>query len=1061
MKKNKSVSGKVHAHREEAEQRLAAKGTAAEQRSDVEARLAFHELQVQNEELRKAQSELEESRSRYSDLYDFAPVGYFTFDQQGLILEVNLTGTTLLGVERSALSKRPFVLFIAPEHQDAFYLHFRQVMQTGTRQSCEIKLIRKDGAWFHAQLTSMAGEDGKQNTSLCRTVVTDITERKQAEAEAQSLARLPEENPHPVIRVTSEGGILYANRPAGDLLAEMGCAAAGPLPEALLKGVRQVIAEGQTCEREITVPAGRVFSFIIASSRGVEQINLYGRDITEHKQLELARQNQREELQTILDSVPAMVFYKDTENRFIRTNRAIEDAMGFSKNELEGKSIFDLYPREQAEAYWRDDKEVLASGKAKYGIIEPMESRGGTLIVQTDKIPYVNEQGTVAGIIGFALDITAKRQAEESLRKAKDELELRVQERTAELARANKSLQLEIQERKRVHDIVVKQSLLLESFFRCTITPLMFLDRHFNVIRVNDAYARAFRQAAQELPGCNYFDIYPQSELKEIFKSVVATGEPFEAVAMPFTFPDRPKLGITYWNWTLTPLLNEHDEVESMVFSLQDVTETQQAHQGLEAASRYTRNLIEASLDPLFTISRDGKIMDANKAMELAIGFPREQIIGNDFSSYCTEPEKAREAYQQAFLNGFVQDYHLTIKHRSGAVMDILYNATVYKNSAGEIEGVFAAARNITERKRMENALLENEQRLKTAQGIAHLGSWELNLMSGEQLWSKEMYHIFGYDPQAITMTYDISFDAIYPEDEDYVRQSVREALEKGTAYNIDFRIIRIDGEVRYLNSQAELYMDEQGEALRMVGSVLDITDRKNIERELQESGQQLRFLSAQLLTAQEMERKRIAGEVHDELGQAMTVLKLRLRTIEKHLRKDQEKVRGECLDLLGYADGILKSVRRISRDLTPSILDDLGLSAAVRWLVNNFKENLDVNIALQAVNIDSLVPKDLQINIYRILQECLTNIGKHAQAKNITLSIRQQQDTILFTVEDDGRGFDPEQLFSEMAMAQGLGFTTMRERALILNGTLDISSRQGAGTCVTLLIPRGKGGAI
>ena len=202
------------------------------------------------------------------------------------------------------------------------------------------------------------------------------------------------------------------------------------------------------------------------------------------------------------------------------------------------------------------------------------------------------------------------------------------------------------------------------------------------------------------------------------------------------------------------------------------------------------------------------------------------------------------------------------------------------------------------------------------------------------------MYRIFGYDPKEITMTHDISFEAIHPEDKDYVTQSVQQALETGISYNIDFRIIRPDGEVRYLNSQAELFMDEQGSPRRMVGSVLDITDRKNIERELKESGQQLRFLSAQLLTAQEVERKRIAGEVHDEMGQTLTVLKLRLRTIEKQLRKDQEKIKGECLDLLGYADGILKSVRRISRDLTPSVLEDLGLSAAVRWLVDNFKQN-------------------------------------------------------------------------------------------------------------------------
>jgi PAS domain-containing protein len=135
MKKNKAVSTKARTPREEAIQRLDAKGVTTEQWSDADARrlieeLRTHriELEMQNEELRKARAELEESRGRYSNLYDFAPVGYFTFDQQGLILEANLTGATLLGIPRSALSKKPFVSFIVPEHQDAFHLHLRTVI---------------------------------------------------------------------------------------------------------------------------------------------------------------------------------------------------------------------------------------------------------------------------------------------------------------------------------------------------------------------------------------------------------------------------------------------------------------------------------------------------------------------------------------------------------------------------------------------------------------------------------------------------------------------------------------------------------------------------------------------------------------------------------------------------------------------------------------------------------------------------------------------------------------------------------------------------------------------
>src|SRR3990172_915676 len=136
-----------------------------------------------------------------------------------------------------------------------------------------------------------------------------------------------------------------------------------------------------------------------------------------------------------------------------------------------------------------------------------------------------------------------------------------------------------------------------------------------------------------------------------------------------------------------------------------DISEQKRVEEQLRAASLYARSLLEASLDPLVTISPEGKIMDVNKATELVTGVSREQLIGSDFSEYFTEPEKAREGYQQVFTKGFVKDYPLAIRHTSGKVTDVLYNATIYKNEAGVVQGVFAAARDITELKQAEEQL--------------------------------------------------------------------------------------------------------------------------------------------------------------------------------------------------------------------------------------------------------------------------------------------------------------------------------------------------------------------
>ncbi len=184
MKEDKRKPKKVSQLRKRAEDALQGKTEELQELSINDARSLIHELQVhqielemQNEELRRAQKELEESRDRYSDLYDFAPVGYFSFDKNGLIMEVNLTGAKKLGVERNFLIKKPFSLFITIISKDVFYLHLRQVFSTGVRQTCELKLVDKKGVKFDVLLESLAVQEGNH----CRTAMSDITDRKKAE----------------------------------------------------------------------------------------------------------------------------------------------------------------------------------------------------------------------------------------------------------------------------------------------------------------------------------------------------------------------------------------------------------------------------------------------------------------------------------------------------------------------------------------------------------------------------------------------------------------------------------------------------------------------------------------------------------------------------------------------------------------------------------------------------------------------------------------------------------------------------------------------------------------
>ncbi|AKB35071.1 sensory transduction histidine kinase [Methanosarcina siciliae C2J] len=308
-----------------------------------------------------------------------------------------------------------------------------------------------------------------------------------------------------------------------------------------------------------------------------------------------------------------------------------------------------------------------------------------------------------------------------------------------------------------------------------------------------------------------------------------------------------------------SPLFDDRGKYAGSLAMITDITERKRVEEALRFSNLYNRSLIEASLDPLVTIGRDGKIMDVNVATEQVTGYSRNELIGTDFSEYFIDPEKARAGYRRVFTDGEVRDYPLEIQHKDGHITPVLYNASVYKDESGEVIGVFAAARDITERKKAEealkeahdnleklieertmqlekayNSLKESEEGLAEAQRMAHIGNWDWNPVTGEGYWSDELYHIFERSPQKSSPSYNELLNYIHPDDRDYVDESIRNGLKEESKGGIDYRIILADGEERTVHSQAEVIFDEQKNPVRVKGIIQDITERKRIEAELE-----------------------------------------------------------------------------------------------------------------------------------------------------------------------------------------------------------------------------------
>lgn len=234
------------------------------------------------------------------------------------------------------------------------------------------------------------------------------------------------------------------------------------------------------------------------------------------------------------------------------------------------------------------------------------------------------------------------------------------------------------------------------------------------------------------------------------------------------------------------------------------------------------------------------------------------------------------------------------------------------------------------------------------------------------------------------------------------------------------------------------------------------INERMRMEESLRETENHLRRLSAQLLTTQEQERRRISRELHDELGQALTLMKLQVRQVENRLHSDQTELRDDCEHTLKYIDGVIEEVRRLSHDLSPAVLEGQGLTAAIRWLVGNLIRTQGVNVVFDTGNgdLDRLFPRDAATHIYRTIQEALTNIGKHAQARNASVIVSKSDGMVSFLVIDDGKGIDVKHERNKDYAERGLGLSAMEERVRMLGGRFDVWSEKGKGTRITFAVP-------
>jgi PAS domain S-box-containing protein len=315
--------------------------------------------------------------------------------------------------------------------------------------------------------------------------------------------------------------------------------------------------------------------------------------------------------------------------------------------------------------------------------------------------------------------------------------------------------------------------------------------------------------------------------------------------------------------------------------------------------------------------------------------------------------------------------------------------------------------------------------------------------------WSDEIYRIFGLSPQQFGATYEAFLDSVHPDDREFVKRAVHEALFESKPYSIDHRIILPDGTIRIVHEQAEITFNEAGKPIRMIGTVQDLTDSKKAEDELKKSYEQLRELSAHLQSVREEERTNVAREIHDELGQVLTALKIDVSMLASKLYPDS-KLLEKTESMIKRIDETIQSVKRICAELRPTILDHFGLSAAIEWQVEEFETRTGIKCDVFFEPREIILDQDITTSVFRILQEAMTNVACHANATEVKVSLRLENDNVMLEVKDNGKGITEKQ-FSD---PKSFGLIGIKERVNFFGGDVKINGMRDQGTTLIVSIP-------
>jgi PAS domain S-box-containing protein len=465
--------------------------------------------------------------------------------------------------------------------------------------------------------------------------------------------------------------------------------------------------------------------------------------------------------------------------------------------------------------------------------------------------------------------------------------------------------------------------------------------------------------------------------------------------------------------------------------------------------------IVQSSDDAIVGKTLDGIVTSWNAGAERLFGYSAEEMVGLPVSRIIPGDRLAEEPDILSRLRRGerVQHFETVRRHQDGSLVEVSVSISPIKDTTGRIIGASKIARDVGERKRAEAAVEQANERLVEQAMVLELAPVLVRDMNNRiVLWSTGAQRLYGFSKEEAlgSISHEL-FQTRFPVS----RAQFEEMLRKTGRWEGELVHRKRDGKQLVVASQQIVYHDRSGRPARILEANADITERQRAEAELSQSQDQLRALTERLVKAREEEAIRIARELHDQLGRCLTTIKMDVRSMERELAGEissanvdtlREKVRttGQAVD------DTVQTVRAIATRLRPGLLDDLGLAAALEWQAEEFQKRSGILCSLAPPAKDPPVSRDQATALFRIFQEILTNVARHAQATKVWVHLGEEDQAIELEVEDNGVGIKDPQL----AKSHSLGLLGMRERAAAFGGTVEIAGVPNQGTIVRVRLP-------